>query len=91
MTSKILQIVLDVRPIAFITFQVHFLTKSNDLLYLCYVEKESAEAMVSNFNFEFRKNDPDNRLRVQAIIEKTVSEAKQNILRKSFSKHLANS
>ena len=68
-----------------------YINFSNDLLNLCRIEKESAEAMVSNFNFEFRNNDPDKRLRVQAIIQKTVSEAKKNILRKSFSKHLANS
>ena len=51
----------------------------------------SAEAQIANFNFEFRKNDPDKRLRVQAIIEQTVNEAKQKISKKTFAYHLQNS
>ena len=51
----------------------------------------SAEAQVSNFKFAFREQDPDHRLRVQAIIEKTLAEAKQKIDKKEFAKHLANS
>jgi len=39
------------------------------------IDKDNAEAQVSNFNFEFRKNDPDNRLRVEAIVELTVESA----------------
>ena len=42
-------------------------------------EKDSAEAKVGDFKFEFRKNDPDNRLRVQAIIEKTVDQAQKKL------------
>ena len=51
----------------------------------------SAEAQVSNFKYNFREQDPDRRLRVQAIIEKTINEAKQKIDKKEFAKHLANS
>ena len=47
--------------------------------------------MVSNFKFDFRGTDPDHRLRVQAIIEKTVSEARAKINKKMFAKHLSNS
>lgn len=46
---------------------------------------------MSNFKFAFREQDPDHRLRVQAIIEKTLAEAKQKIDKKEFAKHLANS
>ena len=35
--------------------------------------------------------DPERRLRVQAIVQKTENEADKNIKRKQFSKHLANS
>lgn len=46
---------------------------------------------MSNFKYDFREQDPDHRLRVQAIIEKTITEAKQKIDKKEFAKHLANS
>ena len=55
------------------------------------LEKQSAEAMVSNFKFDFRAADPDSRLRVQAIIEKTEKEARSKISKKDFAKHLENS
>lgn len=47
--------------------------------------------MVSNFKFDFRGNDPDKRLRVQAIIEKTIAESRAKINKKLFAKHLENS
>lgn len=47
--------------------------------------------MVSNFNFDFRGSDPDKRLRVQAIIEKTIAESRAKINKKLFAKHLENS
>lgn len=58
---------------------------------LVCLERQSAEAMVSNFKFNFRAADPDHRLRVQAIIETTINEAKQKINKKMFAKHLENS
>ena len=54
-------------------------------------EKESAEAQVSNLKLDFRSQDPDKRLRVTAIIEKTISEAKRNVNKRLFAKHLMNS
>ena len=62
-----------------------------DISLFCELERQSAEANVSNFKYDFRKNDPDGRLRVQAIIEKIRDEAKQKIDKKEFAKHLANS
>ena len=47
--------------------------------------------MVSNFKFDFRGSDPDHRLRVQAIIQKTENEARSKISKKDFAKHLENS
>ena len=47
--------------------------------------------MVSDFRFDFRAADPDKRLRVTAIIEKTINEAKAKINKKQFAKHLQNS
>jgi len=47
--------------------------------------------MVSNFKFDFRAEDPDGRLRVQAIIEKTINEARSKINKRLFAKHLENS
>ncbi len=47
--------------------------------------------MISNFKFDFRANDPDKRLRVQAIIEKTIAESRAKINKRLFAKHLANS
>ena len=47
--------------------------------------------MVSNFKFDFRAADPDKRLRVQAIIEKTIAESRAKINKKLFAKHLENS
>ena len=38
--------------------------------------------MVSDFRFDFRAADPDKRLRVTAIIEKTINEAKAKINKK---------
>ena len=47
--------------------------------------------MISKLNYDFRDNDPDKRLRVQAVIEKTISEAKMKINKRMFAKHLHNS
>lgn len=46
--------------------------------------------MVSNLNKSFREIDPDKRLRVTAIIEKTITEADAKINKKMFAKHLLN-
>ena len=46
--------------------------------------------MVSNFEFKFREKDPDKRLRVTAIIDKTITEAENKIQKKMFAKHLQN-
>ena len=48
---------------------------------ICWIiiDKESAEAMVSNFEYNFRERDPDKRLRVTAIIDKTITEAENKI------------
>ena len=54
-------------------------------------ERQSAEAQVSNFKYNFREEDPDHRFRVQAIIQKTQEEAQAKINKKMFAKHLENS
>ncbi len=59
--------------------------------FITNLERQSAEAMVSNFKFDFRAADPDKRLRVQAIIEKTIAESRAKINKKLFAKHLENS
>ena len=47
--------------------------------------------MISKLAYDFRANDPDKRLRVQAIMEKTITEAQLKIDKKRFAKHLQNS
>lgn len=42
-------------------------------------------------NYPFRETDPDKRLRVQAIIQKTLNEAPKLIDKQNFAVHLANS
>ena len=59
--------------------------------HFLFLEKQSAEAQVSNFKFNFRDEDPDHRVRVQAIIQKTIEEAQSKINKKLFAKHLENS
>ena len=44
--------------------------------------------MISKLAYDFRANDPDKRLRVQAIMEKTITEAQLKIDKKRFAKHL---
>ena len=46
--------------------------------------------MVGNLKYDFRKGDPDKRLRVTAIIDKTITEAENKIQKKMFAKHLQN-
>ena len=46
---------------------------------------------MSNFKYNFREQDPDHKLRVQAIVEKTIGEAQKNVNKKLFAKHLMNS
>lgn len=54
------------------------------------VEKLAALRQLNNFNFDFKANDPDRRLRVQAIIEQTVGDAKSRIEMNKFHDYMEN-